>query len=109
LLASGGLEITLTRILARRFANAIRLIVSVRYSNHTGYPAGAGALTLRAAVADQVLAPVSAPDNVIEREASASGDFLFDLPAAAGRVTLRASLENASTSMTFDLWPNGTR
>lgn len=109
LLNRGGYDITLTRVLARRFANAIRLIVSVRYSNHTGYSIGAGALTLRAAVADQVLAPVSAPEHVIENAASASGDYLFDLPATADRVTLRASVENASTSVTFELWPDGTR
>ena len=103
LLESGGLEVTLTRVLTRGFANATRLRVSVRFANHTGYAASAGALTLRAAVADQVLAPVSAPMDVIEHAADASGDFVFDLPADATRVTLRAWLQNASATTTLEL------
>jgi hypothetical protein len=103
LVDSGGLEVKVTRVVSRRFANAMRLIVTVRYSNRTGYAAGPGALTLRVAAADQVLAPVSAPMDVIENAADASGDFVFDLPPAATRATLQASLEKARSSLAFEL------
>jgi hypothetical protein len=103
LLAADGLRVTLTRIVARRFANATRLIVTVRYVNNTGYAASAGSLTLRAGVNDAVLAPVSVPLDVIESAAEATGDFIFDVPAAASRVTLRASLERTSANVSVEL------
>lgn len=99
----GGFQVTLTRIMIRRFANATRLIVSVRYANRTGYAAAATALTLRAAVADQILAPISIPLDVIENAADASGDFVFDLPPTAARATLRASIDNAQASLALEL------
>ncbi|MGE5813648.1 MAG: toll/interleukin-1 receptor domain-containing protein [Acidobacteriota bacterium] len=103
LLNSGGLQVTLTRVLTRRFANATRLVVSVRYANRTGYAAGATALTLRAEVGDQVLAPVSVPMDVIENAADASGDFVFDLPPSATHATLRAFLESARANVSVEL------
>lgn len=103
ILNSGGLQVTLTKVLARRFANATRLIVSVRYSNRTGYAAATNALTLRAAVADQVIAPLSVPAEVIENAADASVEFVFDLPPDATRATLRASIENAHAEVTLEL------
>jgi hypothetical protein len=103
LLARSGLQVTLTRVLVRRFANAARLIVRVRYSNRSGSAVAASSLTLRAAVADQVLAPASVPMQVIENESDGSGDFVFDLPPAASRVTLRALMDDARANVALAL------
>lgn len=91
-----GTEIgyTLVSAAARRFVNTLRIIVNLRMSNLGRYPALFGGDAARLLVNGESTAPFKGPNEVVAADASATGEFVFDVPPATRRATLRVSGES---------------
>jgi hypothetical protein len=87
----------------RRFANTIRIIVTVRIANSGRYSRSSGDLVLRLAHGGDVSAPVAAPNDVIEAASTASGDSVFEVPPTTREVVLRATTGGASATLPLRL------
>jgi len=103
LVRDGDLSVTIERATARRFVNAVRLRLAVRFTNTGRYPAGSGDAVLRLAVGDEVRAPIEAPALVIEPNSNAAADVEFEAPPATTRAVLRGTIRGASGEWAFEL------
>ncbi|HEX5111178.1 MAG TPA: toll/interleukin-1 receptor domain-containing protein [Vicinamibacterales bacterium] len=91
LLNAGDMKVTLMRVTARRFVNKTRIVLSLRAENTAGYARGLGDVTLRVVDGADVLAPVSNPYVIVQGNATASNEVIFDVSPASRMVVLRAS------------------
>jgi hypothetical protein len=82
---------TLVSASARRFVNTLRIVVNLRMTNQGRYPALFGFDAARLLVAGQPTAPSRGPNEVVAADASATGEFVFDVPPATSRVGLRVA------------------
>jgi hypothetical protein len=96
LVATGDLRATLTRASARRFANTIRVAVSVRLENRGSLPRASSDVVLRLAEGGEVLAPWRMTNEVIDSGATLTADATFDVQASATAVVLRGTVGPAS-------------
>jgi hypothetical protein len=94
---------TVVRVTSRRFANAIRLYLTVRLAVPGRFPVHSGALMLRLAAGDAVTAPVKSPSVVVEPASDVLSDFEFEVPPSTTRAVLRATARNAKGEMEIDL------
>jgi hypothetical protein len=103
LLAAGEVGATLLSVSSRRFANALRLIVSIRIVNDGRYPVHSGAVTLRVAAGGELLAPNQSPNEVIDPMSTISPTVVFDLPPTATSAVLRTMIAKESAERTLAL------
>jgi hypothetical protein len=96
LVRNGDLSVTIERATIRRFVNAVRARVAVRFANGGQYPAGSGDVVLRLAVGDDVRAPIDPPVLVIAPNSDATADVEFEAPPSATRVVLRGTIRGSS-------------
>ena len=103
LLHAGEVGATLLRASSRRFANTLRLIVSIRIVNDGRYPVHSGAVTMRVAAAGDLLAPNQFPNEVIDPMSTISPTVVFDLPPTATSAALRTMIGKESAERTIEL------
>ncbi len=103
LVSDSSMNVTVERGTIRRFANVVRLRFSLRFRNPGRYAVGSGDAVLRMAAGDQVIAPIEAPNLVIESNAEAMGDVEFEVPASTRRAVLRATLRDMKSEWPLEL------
>ncbi len=103
LLDAGDVGATLLRASSRRFANTLRLILSIRIANDGRYPVHSGAVTMRVAAAGDLLAPNEFPNEVIDPMSTISPTVVFDLPPTTTSAVLRTMIAKESAERTFEL------
>jgi hypothetical protein len=103
LLALDGFTATAQRITSRRFVNANRLTVAIRYENTGTGARGQWDVQLRAVAGSDMFAPVRAPAEVIAGLSTGTGEAVFDVPPAARSVTLRALSGDRSNEIPLTL------
>ena len=96
LLSADGLTVTLDRGSSRRFANALRLILSVRVVNNSSGPIFAGNIVMRVAVGDVTIVPIEWPFGAIDRQATSIETVEFDLPTTTTEATIRTTIGTQS-------------
>jgi TIR domain len=94
---------TLERLVARRFVNTVRVIATIRVSNHGPYSWYFGPDAIRIVIDGQPLVASTWPDVLVPGASAMTGDFVFDAPPSTARVTLRVAAPQAE--MAFDLPP----
>ncbi len=103
LVATGDINVTLVRVTLRRFVNKLRIVAAVRIANNGRYPVASSVLTMRLVVDGDVLAPVDAPVNVVDSNATGSIDHAFEVPPLTKRAVLRATLQDEVAELPLDL------
>ena len=76
---------------ARRFANVLRVSVTVRVTNRGRYPLHFSSTALRLVANGESIAPFEGPNEAVAAGAMATADFVFDVPPAVERVALRTT------------------
>jgi hypothetical protein len=102
LIDGNELSVSLLKASTRRFANAVRVRLSVRFENRGRYPIHSGALTMRVAAGGEHLAPGEFPNEAIAPKATVTKDVVFDLPTTTTRATLRSTIGNETAERAFD-------
>lgn len=103
LIDSNDVNVTLVRARSRRFANTLRLTLSIRMMNRGQYPMHSGGVTMRVAADDAVLAPSEFPNLVVDPMSTNSADVVFDLPTSTTRIVLRTSIAAQAAELPFEL------
>jgi len=103
LITGTEIEYALTRATARRFVNALRIVVSIRMTNRSQIPRYFGSSGFRLLVDGQATAPVDGPNLGVASNSNASGDIVFDVPASARTVVLRVMDQGSVVEVPFDL------
>jgi hypothetical protein len=103
LIDAGDIGVTLQRASTRRFANTLRLVLSLQMMNHGKYPVHTGAITMRVAAGGEILAPVDFPNQSLDPMTTAAGTVVFDLPTATTRTVLRTTVGDRTVERTFEL------
>jgi hypothetical protein len=101
LVRDGDVSVTVLRASTRRFVNVVRLRFAVRFANGGQYPSS-GAI-FRLAVGDQLLAPLDAPNVVVEPRSNESADVEFEVPTTATRVVLSGTIGQAAGELPVDI------
>lgn len=96
LLNADGLTVTLDRAYSRRFANVLRLTLSVRVVNSGTGPVFGGNIVMRVAVGDAIIVPVEWPFGSIDRQSASSETVDFDLPTTTTEATIRTTIGTQS-------------
>jgi hypothetical protein len=91
LLDSTEVGVTLLQATTRRFANASRLSLSVRFMNRGRYPIHTGQIVIRLAAAGVLAAPNETPDETIPSMSTTSPTLVFDLPTSATSAVIRTA------------------
>lgn len=94
---------TLTRATARRFVNALRIVVTIRVTNRSQPLLIFDSSGFRLLVDGQATAPVAGPLQGVTSNSDASGDVVFDVPPTARTVTLRVTAQGSVAEVPFDL------
>ena len=97
LLTADGLIVTLDRASSRRFANTLRLILSVRIVNNGTGAVFGGNIVMRVAVGDVTVVPVEWPFGAIDRQSTSTETVAFDLPTTTTEATIRTAIGTASS------------
>jgi hypothetical protein len=101
LLRIEGLTVSVDRASTRRFANALRLTLSVRVvNNRTGAFFG-GHVVMRVAVGDMLIVPIEWPFGALDRQSTTVESVSFDLPTNATEAVIKTTIDNDSTSFSL--------
>jgi hypothetical protein len=92
LIDAGGVAVTLQRASTRRFANTLRLRLSIRMVNHGRFPVHTGAVTMRVAAGSEVVAPFEFPNQSLDPMGTTADTVLFDLPTTTTKAVLRTTV-----------------
>ena len=103
LLSADGLTVTLDRASTRRFANALRLVLSVRVVNNGTGPVFAGSIVMRVAVGDSIIVPVEWPFGALDRQSMSTETVNFDLPTTTTEATIRTTIGTQSAQFPLRL------
>jgi hypothetical protein len=103
LLDAADVTTTLTRATTRRFANTLRLNLSIRMENHGRAPKHSGVLTLRVQAGGEVVPPIQFPNEALDPMASSNGTVVFDLPTTVTRATLIATSDDKRVELPLEL------
>lgn len=76
---------------ARRFANALRVSVTVRVTNLRKYPLHFSSNVLRLSANGESIAPFEGPNEAVAAGAMATADFVFDVALPVERIALRTT------------------
>ena len=101
--AGGDLSVTLLNAATRRFANTLRLTLSLRMANNGRTDMYTGAVTMRVEAGGEQRAPFQFPSEVIAAKATSTGTVAFDLPTNTTRAVLRTTIGDQTTEKSFDL------
>lgn len=96
LLSAQGLTVTLDRASSRRFANALRLILSLRVVNSGPGPFFGGDIVMRVAAGDATIVPIDWPFGAIDRQSTSTETVAFDLPTSTTEATIRTTIGTQS-------------
>jgi hypothetical protein len=96
LLNADGLTVTLDRASIRRFANTLRLILSLRVVNNGTGPVFGGNIVMRVTVGDAIIVPVEWPFGAIDRQSTSTETVNFDLPTTTTEATIRTTIGTQS-------------
>ena len=91
LLDTTDVGVTLLHATTRRFANALRLSLSVRFVNRGRYPIHTGQIVIRVAAAGGLAAPNETPNETIAATSTTSPTLVFDLPTSATSAVIRTA------------------
>jgi len=100
---AGDMSVTLQRASTRRFANALRLNLSLRMSNRGRYDAHSIQIMMRVEAGGEQRAPFQFPNEPIAAMATATGNAAFDLPTTTTRAVLHTTIGDQTTEKMFDL------
>jgi hypothetical protein len=95
--------VTLVRASSRRFANALRLSLSIRISNRGRTPIASGQVVVRAAAGDLATPPLEMPNQVIDTMETISPTLVFDLPPSTTQAIVRTSFSDQVTELPLTL------
>ena len=98
LLSIEGLTVSLDRASTRRFANALRLTLSVRVANSRTGAFFGGHIVMRVAVGDMLIVPIEWPFGALDRQSTTVENVSFDLPTNATEAVIKTTIDNDSTS-----------
>ena len=101
LVRDGDVTVTVLRGSSRRFANVVRVRFALRFANTGQYPSSGA--TLRLAIGDQMLAPLEAPNVVVEPRSNQSADVEFEIPTTTTRVVLNGTIGQSSGELAADV------
>ncbi len=101
LVREGDVNVTVLRASSRRFVNVVRLRFAVRFANAGQYPSSGA--TFRLTIGDQILAPLDAPNVVVQPRSNESEDVEFEIPTAATRVLLSGTIGQSSGELPIDV------
>ena len=103
LLDAGDIDLTLTGAFTRRFANTLRLNLSLRMVSHGRFAAYTGNIVMRVEAGGEQRAPFQFPNASLEPMTTGTGTAVFDLPTNTTRAVLRTTIGDRSVEKTFDL------
>ena len=98
LLSIEGLTVSLDRASTRRFANALRLTLSVRVANSRPGAFFGGHIVMRVAVGDMLIVPIEWPFGALDRQSTTVESISFDLPTTATEAVIKTTIDNDSAS-----------
>ena len=98
LLSIDGLTVSLDRASTRRFANALRLTLSIRVANSRTGAFFGGSIVMRVAVGDTLIVPIEWPFGALDRQSTTTESVSFDLPTTATEAVIKTTIDNESTS-----------
>ena len=100
---AGDVTVTLTRASTRRFANTLRLNLSLRILNRGRGSVYTGAIVMRVEAGGEQRAPYQFSSESLEPMTTFNGSATFDLPTSTTRAVLRTTVGDQTTEKTFDL------
>jgi hypothetical protein len=100
-----GAEYTLASITARRFINAIRLMVSVRLTNRSTMTTELDSNDFKVEIPGQTVVAYGRRSEYVEPGESATLDLPFQFAPGTTEATLRATVDGRSAAVRFDLPP----
>ena len=103
LLDTTDVGVTLLRASSRRFANVLRLTLTIRWENRGRYGLHTGVITMRVSAGGEQYAPFQFPNETMEPVTTTTGTVVFDLPTNTTRAVLRTAIKDESAEKTFDL------
>jgi hypothetical protein len=103
LLDADGIAVTLDRASTRRFANTLRLRLSIRMANLGKGAVATGSIVMRLEDGDVVAVPLDFPSEVIQATSTTSATVTFDLPTSTTHAVLRTSAGGRSTAAPLEL------
>jgi hypothetical protein len=103
LLDAGDVAVTLERASTRRFANALRLTLSLRIANNGRNSIHSNMIEMRVQAGGEQRAPFQSPNEVIDSKATATGTVAFDLPTTTTRAVLRTTVGDRTVEKAFEL------
>ena len=98
LLSIEGLTVSLDRASTRRFANALRLSLSVRVANSRTGAFFGGHIVMRVAVGDLLVVPIEWPFGALDRQSTTTETVSFDLPTTATEAVIKTTIDSESAS-----------
>ena len=98
LLSIEGLTVSIDRASTRRFANALRLTLSVRVANNRTGAFFGGHIVMRVAVGDMLAVPIEWPFGALDRQSTTTENVSFDLPTTATEAVIKTTIDNDTTN-----------
>jgi hypothetical protein len=96
-------SVTLLSASTRRFANTLRLNLSLRMANSGRNDAHSTQIMMRVEAGGEQRAPYLFPNEIIAAKATANGTAAIDLPPTATRPVVRTMIGDQTTEKSFDL------
>jgi hypothetical protein len=103
LLDMGDVTVTLLRASTRRFANTLRLNLSLRMANRGRNYSHSSQITMRVEAGGEQRAPFEFPNVSLDPMTTATGSAAFDLPTSSSRAVLRTTIGDQKAEQTFEL------
>jgi hypothetical protein len=103
LIAANDLTVTLQQASTRRFANALRLNLSLRFTNRGRDASHSSLVVIRVEAGGEQLAPFLAPNENLDPMTTVSGSAVFDLPTTTTKAVLRTTIGDQSAEKSFEL------
>ena len=103
LLDTTDVGVTLLRASSRRFANVLRLTLTIRMANRGRYDAHSGVITMRVSAGGEQYAPFQFPNENLAPMTTTTGTVVFDLPTNTAQAVLRTAIKDEFAEKTFDL------
>jgi hypothetical protein len=100
-----GAEYTLASVSARRFINAIRLMVSVRLTNRSTMTTELDSNDFKVEIPGRTVVAYGRRSEYVEPGESATLDLPFQFAPGTTEATLRATVDGRSAAVRFDLPP----
>jgi hypothetical protein len=99
LLTADAITVTLERASTRRFANSLRLILSVRVANSGTGAFFGGHIVMRVAAGDVLVVPIEWPFGALDRQSTTVETVSFDLPTTTTEAVIKTTIDKESSSV----------